>query len=228
MESVAEQPRPSRWRLVAFTTALIFAAALATSTTALFAADSDDQAVQPADQASATSQPTTAPANPNLPMVIYNDGAEKSAYIPSGWMGNTGSIALDDHCKDNPHGKKACLKAQYKAGDNFGGVVWQNPANNWGDQVGGFNLRGATKLTFWARGEDGDERVDFKFGILGSDKHYSDSANGETNVTLTKEWKKYEIDLSGKDMSRILTAFCWVVEGQGTPVTFYLDDVRYE
>jgi hypothetical protein len=34
--------------------------------------------------------------------------------------------------------------------------------------------------------------------------------------------------LSGLDLSRIITGFAWVVAGQGAPVTFYLDDVRYE
>ena len=64
--------------------------------------------------------------------------------------------------------------------------------------------------------------------MLGADKKFPDSASGETTVTLTKEWKQYAIDLSGKDLSRIKTAFCWVLTGQGKPVTFYLDDVKYE
>lgn len=61
------------------------------------------------------------------------------------------------------------------------------------------------------------------------DKPYHDTAKGEIEkVHLTTEWKPYSIDLAGKDLSRIVTGFAWVVAGQGKPVTFYLDDVRYE
>jgi hypothetical protein len=54
------------------------------------------------------------------------------------------------------------------AADQWGGVVWQHPANDWGDANGGFNLTGAKKLTFWARGEKGGEKVSFEFGLLGA------------------------------------------------------------
>lgn len=47
-------------------------------------------------------------------------------------------------------------------------------------------------------------------------------------VRLSDDWKQYSIDVSGGDLSRIVTAFAWVVAGQGKPVTFYIDDVRYE
>jgi hypothetical protein len=47
-------------------------------------------------------------------------------------------------------------------------------------------------------------------------------------VELGKDWKQYDIDVRDKDMSRIITGFCWVLAGQGAPVTFYLQDVQYE
>ena len=34
--------------------------------------------------------------------------------------------------------------------------------------------------------------------------------------------------MGGKDLKQIKTGFCWVVAGQGAPVTFYLDDIQYE
>ena len=120
------------------------------------------------------------------------------------------------------------MKIEYRAADNFGGVVWQDPPNDWGDKAGGHDLSGAKKLSFWARGEKGGEKVECKFGILGADKKFADSSTGSTTVELTNEWKQYTIDLNGKDLSRIKTGFCWVVAGQGAPITFYLDDVQYE
>lgn len=172
-----------------------------------------------------------APVSPvKLPFTVFDEkGSANNHYIPSGWMGNTKATKLDDGCTTNPHGGKTCLKFEYTATDNWTGVVWQDPANDWGDQAGGYNLTGAKKLKFWARGEKGDEVVSFKFGILGSDKHFSDSANGEVaDVKLTKEWKEYSIDLAGKDLTRIKTGFCWSLAGQPAPVVFYLDDIRFE
>ncbi len=174
-------------------------------------------------------QPSSATADAmRLPLVIYGDGAPASGYFASGWMGNNQAIAMDDKCTTSPHSGSTCLKIQYKAADNFGGVVWQNPAKNWGDNDGGLNLTGAKKLTFWARGETGGEKVEFKFGVLDKTKKFSDTASGGMTVTLTKDWTQYTIDLDGKDMSKIITGFCWVLAGQGSPVTFYLDDVQYE
>ena len=111
------------------------------------------------------------------------------------------------------------------------GAAWfgQSPADDWGNQPGGLNLTGATKLSFWARGAGGGEVVSFEYGILGSDKKFHDSSGGKlSNVTLTDQWQKYSIDLSGRDLSDIKTGFAWVVAADGKPVTFYLDDIKYE
>ncbi|MDB5328150.1 MAG: hypothetical protein JWM57_3719, partial [Phycisphaerales bacterium] len=136
------------------------------------------------------------------PVVLLADDASPSGYIPSGWMGNAGAIALNPAFKTNPHTGVTCMECKYTAADQFGGVVWQSPANNWGDQAGGRNLTGAARLRFWARGVSGGEKVEFKFGVLQGDQKFKDSAGGDIAVTLTKDWKQYEIDLAGKDLSQ--------------------------
>lgn len=165
-----------------------------------------------------------------LPFTVYDEkGGPNNHYIPSGWMGTTKGIKMDDGCAVNPHAGKTCLKVEYTEPAEWAGVVWQDPVNDWGDQAGGSNLTGAKKLTFWARGEKGGEVVSFKFGILGSDKKYSDTGSGDlTDVKLTKEWKEYSIDLAGKNLTRIKTGFVWTLAGQGAPVAFYIDDIQYE
>lgn len=164
-----------------------------------------------------------------IPCAVYEDDQKEVLWIPSGYMGNTGSIAMDDKCTTDPHTGKVCLKVDYKAKDNWGGVVWQSPANDWGDQPGGFDLTGAKTLSFWAKGDKGGETVSFSFGLLGSDKKFHDTAKGEIkDQVLTKEWKQYTIDLKDKDLTCIKTGFCWVLGAKGDPVTFYLDDIRYE
>ena len=108
-------------------------------------------------------------------------------------------------------------------------AVSESPANDWGDKPGGRNLSGAKKLTFLARGANGGETVTFEFGILGRDKTFFDTATAKLDrVALDAEWKQYSVDLQGKDLTRIKTGFAWVVAGQGAPITFYLDDIRYE
>jgi len=166
-----------------------------------------------------------------LPFAIYVEkGSASNHYAASGWMGNTKGVKVDEGWANNPHGgKKSCLRVEYSDAGDWAGIVWQDPANDWGEQPGGWNLKGAKKLKFWARGEKGGENVNFKFGILGADKKYSDTASGETGETkLTKEWKEYTIDLEGKDLSRIKTGFVWSLAGQGAPVVFFLNDIRYE
>ena len=164
-----------------------------------------------------------------LPLSLYDEAGGAAPFIPSGYMGNTNSIKMTENATDNPHAGKNCLKVEYSAKDNWGGVVWQSPANDWGDQPGGWDLTDAKKLTFWARGEKGGETVSFSFGLIAKDKKYHDKDKGELkDVVLTKEWKQYSIDLAGKDMSSVKTGFCWVLGAKGEPITFYLDDIKYE
>jgi Glycosyl hydrolases family 2, TIM barrel domain len=164
-----------------------------------------------------------------LPLAVYEDGMTEMPYIWSGWMGKVDAIAMDEKWADNPHSGKVCMKCQFNSNDGFGGIVWQSPANDWGDAPGGKNLTGATKLTFWARGDTGGESVNFSLGVIGKDRPFHDSDSAALkDVVLTKDWQQYTIDLTGKDLTCIKTGFVWVVGAKGKPVTFYLDDIRYE
>jgi hypothetical protein len=164
-----------------------------------------------------------------LPFTLYGDDVKANPYVPSGWMGNTQAIEMVLDSTDQPHSGETCLRARYNAGDNWGGVLWQSPANDWdGKQPGGLNLTGATELEFWVRGARGGETVDFVLGSIDGNVPYRDTARGELkNVRLTAEWQKLRIPLDGRDLSRIKTGFGWSLAGQGQPVTFYLDDIRY-
>ena len=163
-----------------------------------------------------------------LPVAVYADGATQP-WAPSGWMGGHDALTLDLESKVSPHSGATCLEVLYDAPGMWVGVAWQHPVNDWGDQPGGFDLTGAKKLTFWARGQEGGEKIDFGVGLLGSDKEYHDTAKAELKgVKLKREWKRYSIDLDGKDLTRVKTPFVWTLGGRGRPVTFYLDDIRFE
>ncbi|MFH1691542.1 MAG: hypothetical protein ABIC68_03090 [Candidatus Omnitrophota bacterium] len=171
----------------------------------------------------------------DVPFYVYADkGSISNHFIPSGWMGDYSDIKLDVGCAQDPYFGKTCTKIVYanKAsnGARWAGVYWQHPPNNWGGVDAGFDLSKATKLTFWARGEKGGERIEeFKVGgIMGE---YSDSDTGGIGpVILDKEWKQYTIDLQGKDMSYIIGGFAWATNLDVNPdgATFYLDEIKYE
>lgn len=164
-----------------------------------------------------------------LPLRLYGEAGDPATYIPAGWMGDTKSIQLDPDNTTQPHTGRACLRCEFSAAKGWGGVVWQNPANDWGSQGGGYDLTGAKRVTFWARGEQGGEVVSFEYGILEKGKRFADTGSGSLpKVKLTKEWERYEIPAAGQDLTRIKTGFVWTTQGAGSPVVFYLDDVQWE
>ena len=166
-----------------------------------------------------------------LPAAVYAENGDQLPWIPSGYMGSKPSaIKMTPDCTENPHAGKTCLKVEYTEGAGWGGVVWQSPANDWEhEKAGGWNLAGAKKFSFWARSAKGGEVVTFSWGGGGSGHPYPDSAGSKFDkVKLTTEWKEYSVDISKMDMSQIKTGFTWVLGTDGSPVTFYLDDIKYE
>ena len=165
---------------------------------------------------------------------VYTDKAARHThYAPSGYMGDS-DLTLSGAYTKTLRGEGTCLRVNYKANGPKGwvGIYWQDPANNWGDIPGraGYDLRGATRLTFWARGESGGERVhEFRVGGIVGQYPDSDVATLD-NVRLTKEWKQYTIDLRKKDLRHIIGGFGFSLikaENSGGMV-FYLDDILYE
>jgi len=169
------------------------------------------------------------------PFGVYLDkGSGQNHFIPSGWMGDSLDVQLSDKSLENPHSGRTCIKIVYtpqaSGGSRWVGIYWQSTANNWGNQKGGYDLTGAKKLTFWARGNKGGERIEeFKLGGISGDFPDTDIA-GIGPVILTPEWKEYTIDLGGKDLSYINGGFCWSTNLDVNPqgCTFYLDDIVYE
>lgn len=165
----------------------------------------------------------------SMPFYVYGDNGGN--FIPSGWMGDYQSLQINEFWTDNPAVGTHSMKIVYDIATSrkvWAGIYWQNPANNWGDADGGFDLSNAEKLVFWARGENGGEIVDFKLG--GISGRYPDSAYVTLgSITLSQEWQEYEIDLEGHDLSYISGGFVWVAKEDKNPegCTLYIDEVRY-
>lgn len=175
----------------------------------------------------------------SMPFYVYSDSrAPRKPFIPLGWMPGTGTamdIKYEGANKEDPYLGDTCIKIQYNdnSGNRWAGIYWlpaATPGDNWGKIDAGYDLSKATKLTFWARGVKGGERIE-TFKVGGVTGEYSDSDSAEIGpVVLNKEWTQYTIDLKGKDMSYIIGGFCWAtnIDVNTEGATFYLDEIKFE
>lgn len=176
-------------------------------------------------------------------LLVYTEGWQKfyvfsstdpsrNRYIPSGYMGDTMDLSISAAKIRSPSGSDHCLRIRYTPDgiNQWAGVYWQNPANNWGAVKGGYNLTGVQKLTFWIKGKEGSEKIaGIKIG--GITGKYSDTDSfSTTSIVLSKNWKKYEIPLTGLDLSYISGGFCIILKKEDNPsgCEFYLDEICYE
>lgn len=180
--------------------------------------------------------------------VIFDDaGSGCERFIPSGWMkGPTPEWIERDvralrvtYVSDKPHSGATCMRIQWtpRVGMDWVGIYWQHPENNWGE-VPGLDLRSATRLVFWAKGKNGGEVAEFKFGGINRGDYHNDSLPNSGScgplttgpIRLSNQWKKYTISLKGKDLSSVLGGFCWVAENYSNPrgSTIFLDDITID
>ena len=154
------------------------------------------------------------------PFGIYSDAASAANHFsPSGWMGNSAAlIARMNAATETPHSGSTSIKVSFpQTASGWAGVYWLEPSENWGERPGGFDLRGAARLTFWARSETSGAQVQFLIGgvgypvnyagdaIYGSlpNKPYPDSVCPKIQATkaLSTQWTKYTHFNPGRDQS---------------------------
>ena len=188
---------------------------------------------------------------------IYTDlSAAGNHFAHRAMMGD--GVAADESFTATVHSGATAIRSTFVlTGLLWGGWYFQNgtlvgdqvkPEANWGTVPNaGIDLRGATKLTFYARGEKGGERVEFfAFGVGrnpttgAAEAPYPDSEAKVTIcgrlkspcfVRLDTTWRKYTIDLSGLDLSYVLGAFGWVtnaLNNNAHSIAFYLDDIQID
>lgn len=172
----------------------------------------------------------------------------ESQYYPLGMMGDlvevetngkkgTGQLAVSLQSEIVEGRRVAATRIEYRQGKTKGwaGVYWQHPDKNWGDQIG-YSLAGAKRITFYARGERGDEIVEFiSGGINDKAKPYHDRFKKSLGrILLTNKWTKYAIDLSNlpsRDLSSVIGAFAWMAAGgydKGGRLVTYLAELKVE
>lgn len=181
-------------------------------------------------------------------LVFTNYGCETTSteaynitdhYISCGWMGcganDPEMIVMDEKHGQNPHSGKDCIKVDFKSCVKEGtGIYWVNSRGegdcNWGAAPGmDFSTGGYSKLTFWAKGTTGKERIKFGIGgITSKTKLYKDSLSLFEFVTLTKKWKKYTIRIGEEKLHSVIGGFYWysVNKENENGGIFYLDDIQ--
>ncbi len=166
-------------------------------------------------------------AKTKLPFYIYKDG-DDIPYIPTGYMGNYKSISVDLNNTEHVYSGKSSIKISYKADDNWYGVGFVDPPNDWGEKLGGYEINGAKEFSFWAKASKKNVIATIGFGLIGKDKPYPDTAKKSIEIKLNTKWKKYTIKVKKLDLSCIRSGLVIFSQSYGTPQDIYLDDVVFE
>ena len=178
-----------------------------------------------------------ATANSSGVFTVYDEWPEGPGhFVPSGWMGDIANIGMYACERSDPYEGEMAVRASFSPGGSLGwaGVYWQYPENNWGKLKDGIDLAGMNKITFWAKGEKGGEKIRFTAGGLGAENDpYPESLRPEVStgfIKLTNAWQQYSINLSGKDLSHVIGGFGWATDRCASPqgATFFLDKIQYE
>ncbi len=179
---------------------------------------------------------------------IFNDAGTAEnhfsfkAILPDGNAG----VSMDECWNREPYSGATCIRCRFRVGGvNWGGFFFQNGIfydvkseieQNWGAYPNaGLDWTGATELTFWARGSQGGERVEFFTGGAGwsgnsPTEPYPDSFPRVSSglVALTKVWTKYTLDLTGQDVSYVIGGFGWETSAavnENRNISFFIDEI---
>lgn len=152
---------------------------------------------------------------------VYSDKFDNGS--PSGIMGasNGKSLKIEPTCAENPFKGSNCLKVSSDGSEAWSGVFVQQ-GNDWKDNIDKSiplaNLNDYRYLVFYARADK-----DFNIAKVGMGEG-SDGPKEEGGVPLTKEWKRFVMELNKTDRSRVNGTFLIVFESAGT---VYFDDIYY-
>ena len=185
-------------------------------------------------------------------LYVYQDAAMGwNRFTIKTWVGENGIKPPDmnEYYDQDALGGISSIKAQMDFSvQSWGGYIFTNgflkpqgtePEPSSGNIFSHQDLSDATKISFYAKGKEGGEKVSFFCGGMGYNDFgpsmpYSDSTGmiNSDAVALSNEWGKYSISLSGKDTGGIGYGFGWIAhagDNRGKEqIEFYLDEICYE
>ncbi len=163
----------------------------------------------------------------SLPFYVYKDGNELP-YFPSAYMGNMSAMQVNTRNTIHAKSGDASLQIVYDAEQDWYGLALVDPANDWGETLGGYDITGARTFSFWARASSSKVSATIGFGLIDDDQPYPDTAKRSIAINMSTSWKKYTIALDDLDLSCIRSGLVIYSGGMGTPHKIYLDDVMFE
>ena len=163
----------------------------------------------------------------DLPFYVYKD-AGKLPYAPSGYMGNYKSLTVNLNQTKEVYAGDTAIEIKYTALGNWYGIAFMDPANDWGNILGGYDISGAKTFSFWAKADFGGFYATIGFGLIDDDKPFPDTAKKSIEIKLTSEWKKYTIKLKRSDMSCIRTGFTLFSTGNDMKRSIFIDNIVFE
>ena len=171
---------------------------------------------------------------------VFDESSRDYLWSPAGWMpdGTEGGITFQDDFEDNCINGNTCVKISCNLQEHkwvgiywLSGGTWIGPGVNIYDSLE-IDKETPVVLTFWAKGESGEESAQFNVGGLCNKEGSIRYAVPTKWIYLSRTWKKYEIDLSEEDLTNVVGAFCWTTKRIRNPrlddVVIYLDDIRFE
>lgn len=176
-------------------------------------------------------------------------------FSPSGWMNYDDAhkiITVDPKYKNEvePHSEPHCFEITWNGnagvdGWKWGGIMWLEPEDIWKWKKAhpdeehpthnGYDLRGTTHLSFWARTDD--DNVGLRLLVYMGNSW--DSCGEEIPAiiiepALTTTWQEYRIEnLDGYDMSDVTGGFAVIFNDIRDPTpddgcVIYLDDIKFD
>nr|WP_299073630.1 glycoside hydrolase family 2 TIM barrel-domain containing protein [uncultured Allomuricauda sp.] len=163
-----------------------------------------------------------------LPFHVYNDN-ENLPYVLSAYMGDYNTINVDLDNTETVKSGKTAIKIDFKGKNEWYGLGFVDPANDWGDILGGHNISGAETFSFWAKASYDNLKAKVGFGLIEKgDKPFYDSSKKLIELILTDKWKKYTINTKRLDLTCIRSGFVIFTIGEGMSHTIYIDEIVFE
>lgn len=161
---------------------------------------------------------------------VYKAPFELSEYSEPTVWGESRQVELDlaySTAKRPGDEDNKCIRVSYDPGEKrWAGIFWR-PRKEVGVRPE-VSINGAKKISFWVRGETGDEWVEFKTAGEPSKELLLLAPPRK----LSTDWEKMELNLEDGKIKGVTGLFGvkWRCLAESNPdgLTFYLDEIRYE
>lgn len=161
-----------------------------------------------------------------LPLHLFQDVDATGAteVLRPRWMGSRAYTSCDFAWGEGALHGSNCVRIDQKTGARWGSLVWQKPG-----ATQAFNLTGVSRIKFWARGEKGGEKVDFKFSVFPETRVVRMSGPMVLrSVQLTNEWTAYSINLENRNLGEVKLGVVLSVVCPEQDATIFLDSISLE